>query len=72
MRDLPAILKRLNILTQIERFEEENRSIDKEIVSNSLVIIFRVLVNCNNFQIGVYLSKAIYRCTPIAQLRFKP
>ncbi len=51
-----------NSITQIERFEQENRSIDKEILSNSLKKI-TVLVNCNNFQIGVYLSKAIFRLT---------
>jgi len=27
-------------------------------------------VNCNNFQIGVYLSKALFRFAQIAQLRY--
>jgi len=29
------------------------------------------VVNCNNFQIGVYLSKALFRFAQIAQLRLK-
>ena len=29
------------------------------------------LLNRNNFQIGIYLSKAIFRFAQIAQLRFK-
>jgi len=29
------------------------------------------MVNCNNFQIGVYLSKALFRFAQIVQLRLK-
>jgi len=58
-------------MTQIERFEKENSSIDQEIVSNSQKNSFMAMVNCNNFQIGVYLSKALFRFAQIAQLRYK-
>jgi hypothetical protein len=53
--------------THIERFGRVYRSIEKKIVSNSLKSIFIEWVNCNNFQIGVYLSKATSRFAQIAQ-----
>jgi hypothetical protein len=60
------------LLTQNERFGRVKRSIDKEVLSNSLEKnSFIEWVNCNNFQIGVYLSKVLYRYAQIAQLRIK-
>lgn len=54
---------------QIEQFEFENCSIDQEIVSNSQLNSVMALVNCNDFPIGVPLSKALFRFANIAQLR---
>jgi len=55
--------------TRIERFENENSSIDPKLVCNTQYNNFMAVANCNNFRVQVYLSKVLFRFNGI---RYKP